>query len=224
MGFREIYLPLLILTTLLIFIKARRKLGFFFSLIFILYLTFNLVIEFIAGIAFYYKVNNIILYNMDILIEGLTFCYALYYLHRSPLIKGLLKITATIFILFWAVDFFFIQKEYEFNTYSYLLSSIVLSGFSLATIYIFVFEKTFKDPFHNFFFWTSIGILFCYLGNIPYLMFYNILFQKAILIAYSLTIISQIVNSILYIMIIIGILYHRRPSNEISKLNLDSFL
>jgi len=189
-----------------------------------LYLTFNLVVEFIAGIAFYYKLNNIVLYNIDILIEGLTFCYALYYLHRSSLIKRLLKITATAFILFWVADFFFIQKEYEFNTYSYLLSSIVLSGFSLTTIYIFVFEKTFKDPFHNFFFWLSIGILFCDLGNVPYLMFYNILFQKAILIAYSLTIISQMVNTILYIMIIIGILYQRPQSNEIAKPNLNSFL
>ena len=142
----------------------------------------------------------------------------------QPLNKGVIKDYRNDLYFILGGRFFLYTKEYEFNTYSYLLSSIVLSGFSLATIYIFVFEKTFKDPFHNFFFWTSIGILFCYLGNIPYLMFYNILFQKAILIAYSLTIISQIVNSILYIMIIIGILYHRRPSNEISKLNLDSFL
>jgi hypothetical protein len=208
----ELYLPLLIiLTTLLIFIKARRKLGFSFSVIFILYLSFNLMVELVSGIDYYfYMINNVVIYNVDILVEGLVFCYAFYYLHSSIYIKQLLKIAAAIFVLFWIADFCFIQKEHTLNTYSYLLSSIILSGFSLTTIYTFVFEKTFKDPFYNFFFWASIGILFCYLGNVPYLMFYNILLERAPVIAYSLAIISQIVNSILYITIIIGTVYHRK--------------
>jgi hypothetical protein len=210
MGFKEIYLPLLILITLLTFIKARRKLGFSFSVIFILYLSFNLIVEIVSGIAYYNKINNIVIYNVDILIEGLVFCYGFYYFHSNVKIKKSLLISASVFVLFWALNFFFIQSDNIFNTYSYLLSCIILSLFSLITIYIFVFENIFKDPFKNFFFWISIGVLFCYLGNIPYLMFYNILLHRASAVAYSLVIISQIVNSILYVMIIIGTLYHNR--------------
>lgn len=215
MGLKEAYLPLLIFITILIFILKRGKFSIDFFLIFLSYLILNLVIEFVSGIAYYHAKSNLVIYDIDILIEGLTFCYTFYYLHFSSKVKNLLIVAALILVLFWITDFSFIQMRAVFNTYSYLLSCLILSTFSLLSIYLFVFESIYDDPFRNFFFWLSIGILFCYLGNIPYLMFFNILVMKSRITAFSLGIISQIVNSILYIMIITGTLRHQ-PSGKFS--------
>jgi hypothetical protein len=214
MGLKELYLPVIIFIALLVFIKARRKFGFVFSWIFISYLTINFLVESISVVIAYKDLSNLLIYNISMLMEGLTFCYMFYYLNNNPAIKKALIISTSIFVLFWAVNFFFIQKSNDtLDTYTYLLSCIILSSFSLITIYRFVFQNSFNNPFYNFFFWASIGILFCYLGNIPYLASYNILLVKDKMIAYSLNIISQVVNSILYIMIIIGVLCHRPERN-----------
>jgi hypothetical protein len=214
LKFEELPLPLLILITLLLFIKAKRKFSFKFFVIFSLYLFVNFLIELSSNIIAYHNLSNIILYNIAILIEGTVFLYLFYHLHFNKAIKKSLVISALFFILFWNFNFFFMQRNNYFDTYTYLLSCVFLSTFSLITIYQFVFEDMFDNPFNNFFFWVSIGILFCYLGNIPYLMFFNILFKSRIA-TMSLNIISQIVNTILYIMIITGILCHQ-PSAKFS--------
>jgi hypothetical protein len=213
MGLKEIYLPILILITLLVFARARLKFGSGFFTIFLCYLGINLTIELCSNVIAYYKGSNLLIYNIAILIEGLAFYYLFIQLNKNKAIQKRIKIIAGLFILFWLADILFIQKPRLLNTYSYLFSCTTLSAISLIAIYLFVFEDTVKNPFHNFFFWASIGILFCYLGNIPYLMFYNILYARAYVVAFSLSIISQIANSILYLMLITGVLCHR-PSRQ----------
>jgi hypothetical protein len=214
MGLKELYLPVIIFIALLVFIKARRKFGFVFFFIFSSYLIINFLVESVSVVIVYKDLSNLLIYNISMLIEGLVFCYMFYYISSNRVIKKAVIISITVFILFWTANFFFIQKSTDtLDTYTYLLSCIILATFSLITIYRFVFHNSFDNPFYNFFFWASIGILFCYLGNIPYLAAYNILVIKDRMIAYSLNIISQVVNSILYIMIIIGALCHRPERN-----------
>ncbi len=216
MSLREIYLPIIILITVLFFIKAKQKFGFDFFLIFLIYLISNFLVELSASFSVHYIGNNMLLYNISILTEGLAFCYTFYYVNNSFLIKKIIVISATSFLLFWVIDFCFMQKNNSLDTYSYLFSAINLATFSLITIYKFVFKNAFNNPFHNLFFWTSIGILFCYLGNIPYLASINTLAVnnwKTYRMAISLNIISQVVNTILYLMIIIGTICHRPETN-----------
>jgi hypothetical protein len=213
MGLKELYVPVIILITLLVFIKARRKFGFTFFVVFSIYLISNFFIEFLSDILAIYNLNNLAVYNISILSEGLTFCYLFYSVNRNHTIRKALVITSSVFLLFWVINFFFIQKYNTLNTFTYLFSCINLAVFSLVTIYQFVFQNSFNNPFYNFFFWASIGILFCYLGNIPYLASFNILAIKDEATAISLGIISQVVNSILYFMIITGILCHRPETN-----------
>jgi len=214
MPLREIYFPAIILITLLVFIQARRKFGLSFFILFILYLITNFLIEVSSSIlVHYYEVGNIPIYNVSILLEGFAFCYIFYYVNKSLAIRKAILIYGITFACFWIINFCFIQKNDSLDTYSYLFSSVALAAFSLITIYQFVFKNSFNNPFHNFFFWTSIGILFCYLGNIPYLASFNILSINNWRTAVSLNIISQVVNSILYLMIIIGVLCHRPETN-----------
>jgi hypothetical protein len=209
------YFPIIILITLLVFIKARRKFGFNFFILFLIYLISNLGAELSSSIMLYYhsKGNNMLIYNISILIEGLTFCYMFYYANNNSSVRKAVIISGSVFLVFWIINIRFIQKNDSLDTYSYLFSSIVLAIFSLITINRFVFLNSFNNPFYNFFFWTSIGILFCYLGNIPYLASFNILAISNRKTAISLSIISQVVNSILYLMIITGILCHRPETN-----------
>src|SRR5260221_949713 len=122
MGLKEIYMPTVILITLLVFIKARRKFGFNFFLIFSFYLLINLFVELSSNIVAYYDLNNITIYNIAILIEGVTFCYLFYYVNNNLTIRRFLTPMVILFILFWAVNFFFLQKSKTLNTYTYLLS------------------------------------------------------------------------------------------------------
>lgn len=210
MGLKEIFIRVLILTTLLLFIKARRKFGFNFFIVFSCYLFINLAVEISPIIALYYHTDNMMVYNISILTEGLAFCYLFYCIqHTNPVLKKALLISASVFILFWLINFFFIQKNTTLDTYTYFLSSIILATFSLITIYRFIFEDIVDNPFHNFFFWTSIGVLFCYIGNLPFLGMFNILAQQSKVTAMSLWFISEVVNSLLYFMTITGILCHQ---------------
>jgi hypothetical protein len=209
MSLKEIYLPLIILITLSFFIKARQKFGFDFFFIFIIYLISNFLVELTSSISVHYIGNNMLLYNISMFTEGLTFCYVFYYINNDTSIKKAIIISGCMFFLFWIINFSFFQKNNSLDTYTYLFSSIILATFSLITIYQFIFKNSFNNPFHNFFFWISIGILFCYLGNIPYLASVNILAVNDWKTAISLNIISQVVNSILYLMIIIGCLQHQ---------------
>jgi hypothetical protein len=213
MGLKELYMPIVVLITLLVFIRARQKFGSDFFMIFCWYLTINFLVELSSAIIGYYNFNNLTIYNVSMLTEGLTFCYMFYYVNNNVAMRKALIISLVFFVLFWIINFCFIQKSDKLNTYTYLLSCIILSSFSLITIYRFVFQNLFNNPFYNFFFWASIGILFCYLGNIPYLASYNILAVKDEMTAYSLGIISQVVNSILYFMIITGVLCHHPQRN-----------
>src|SRR5271170_3263506 len=144
-----IYLPTLILITLLIFLKARGKFGFHFFILFSSYLLINLIIELLANVFAHYHYHNLYIYNIAILIEGLTFCYMFYYANNNKVIKKALVIATSVFILFWVINFCFIQKSRDtLNTYTYLLSCIILSIFSLITIYRFVFQNSFNNPFY----------------------------------------------------------------------------
>jgi hypothetical protein len=213
MGWKEFFMPTLILVSLFIFIKARRKFGFTIFIVFSCYLTLNFLVELLSSVIAYYNGNNLPLYNFDILAENIVFCYVFFHINNSKLVRNGLIVSAALFLLFWIINFTFIQKSSNLNSYSYLLSCIILSVFSLVTIYRFIFTNASDDPFHNFFFWVSVGILFCYLGSTPYLASFNILEIKDNVTAYSLTIISEVVNSILYLMIITGTLCHRPHRN-----------
>jgi hypothetical protein len=206
-------MPIVILIALLVFIRARLKFGSDFFIVFSLYLAINFRVELSSSIIAHYNFNNLWIYNISILTEGLTFCYIFYYVNNSKPIRKAVIISVMLFASFWIADFCFIQGNRNLNTYTYLLSCIILSVFSLITIYQFVFQNSFNNPFYNFFFWASIGILFCYLGNVPYLASFNILVIRDPITAYRLNIISQVVNSILYCMIITGILCHHPQKN-----------
>ena len=202
-------MPVVIFITASMFFKNRQKFSFNFFIVFLVYLLISLVVEISSNIIAFYDLNNLVIYNVEMLIETLAFCYLFYSIDLLAFARKLLFASILFFVLFWIINFLFIQRVKTLDTYSYLLSCLILCMFSMITIYQYIFQSAFGNPFHNFFFWASIGILFCYLGNIPYLASYNILVIKDKITAYSLGIISQIVNTILYLMLITGIVCHR---------------
>ena len=211
MPYLNIYLPVLILITLSIVIKYGITLKLSEYRILILYLIVTLFVESAANTLDYYKQSNLSVYNIGMIFEVNIFLN-IFLKKSTDKIKTLLHYTITIFNCFALVNIIFFQKYNKFQSNTYTLACLLLMFVTLSFLFKLIIKKT-NSPLRDFFFWFSIGVLFCYLGNFPYLSSLNSLIALNDNTEKALAIISITVNSLLYLLISIGVVCNRREAN-----------
>ena len=140
---------------------------------FLFYLWYCFATELLAYyVGFILKTRTFLIYNIYILVSVL-FYYALInnYVKKKKLI---IRIISIIFLVFYTVNFLFIQKTLLVSqTYSILLGSLLIS---FGIIFLF-FELLKSDSILNLnkilLFWVGIGAFFFFLGISPVLVLAN---------------------------------------------------
>lgn len=211
MTLKTYFLPTVILITLIVLLINRHKLTPSYNKNFIAYLVVTFFVETTAHLLTVYYGNNIPLYNFQMIFEISFFYYTFYKAISKPSVKQIILYFSIAFLVFAIGNLIFYQTLYDFNSYTYTLGSIFLSFLCLYFLFeIVILSTNIINPFQNFLFWVSIGILFCYLGNLPYLSSLNVLFQNHDSIVTSLSIISKVVNTLLFVLMIIGVLCQKK--------------
>lgn len=211
MIFDLIYLPAIILITLIVVHTNRKKVNHKIRTLLFIYLATNFLIELIANIL----TTNIVLYNAGMIFE-VTIFLAIFY-KSIPLIR-IKKVIVYMIILFEAyaiINALLFQSVVTFYSYTYFLGSFFLMLTTLYYLFFIVIKFETVNPLKDFLFWFSIGVLFCYLGNLPYLsVVNNVISIDDRSVNYSLATISKVVNTLLYLLIIIGSLCQVNTKNS----------
>lgn len=199
---------ILLSITVLLFFKTRVEQITFKSLL--IYLVINFTFEVIAFILTEKSISNIPVYNLQMIFE-VTFFLFLYRVTASiSIYKKIITIAIASFIAFALVNIVFFQSISMFNTNTYTLGSFLLIFVCGNYLYYSILKDQLKNPLLSLMFWVSLGVLFCYLGNLPFLSNVNELFAFDEDMALRLRLISICVNVLLYLLISIGILCNRK--------------
>lgn len=168
---------------------------------------------FFESLAFYFQEKpsgNIAIYNLEMIFEVSFFLL----LYRKITVRKTQKkwISAAIllFITFAILNIQFFQHIHIFNSNTYTLGSFLLIFACSFFLYEFIKTHEDKNPLFSLMFWVSLGVLFCYLGNFPFLSNVNQLFSENEALALRLRVISISVNVLLYLLITVGILCNRK--------------
>jgi hypothetical protein len=174
----------------------------------IIYLCTNLCFEILAFSLLQKNKDNIFIYNLEMFFEVSFFLFLYRKMGFSLLYQ---KTVSYILLLLWAsiiINVRFFQPLSIFNSNIYTLGSFLLlfvCGFYL----LYIIKNDEKNPLHFVMFWISLGLLFCYLGNLPFLTNVNRLFAIDEQMALRLRLISITVNVLMYCLIAIGVICNR---------------
>jgi len=193
---------------LLIFYKKKLTSYLFYYLL--TYLSVNFIFECNAHYLAFNNMSNYEVYNYEMIFEVAFF----HLLFRKAFTDNRFKILSSIFffafVSFSIINILFFQEITEFNSNTYTVGCILL----LLTGVVFLFNDVVKrdeiNPLYFPMFWISLGILFCYLVNFPFLSNVNQLFILDARIADNLSIINYTVNVLLYVLIGIGIICRKQ--------------
>ncbi len=201
----RILLPLIILIVLAVVLKTQPTLsGYPIWKWLAFYLIVNFIVELVANILEANNRNNLALYNFGMAFEVGIFFRLFLIIHNDKSIKFAIGVFATLFTLAFLADLLFIHGIMQFNAYAYTVACLLLASCCFITLGKSVINGFERNPLHDFKFWFSIGVLFCYLGNAFYLILVNKLIETSRIDLKYLSIISLTVNAIMYIMIAIG--------------------
>ena len=191
-------------------VTNRYRLKRVVYLVLLIYLIYNFLIELIANILDANNFSNLELYNFGMISEVLFFLTVYYISFESFFLKRVIIYTGFFFAGFSCINAFLFQSYHSFFSNTYTVGSVLLMAVSLYYLVAVVLRNEELSPVHTFMFWFSIGVLFCYLGNLPYLsVLNNLLSTDNKAMARNLALISMTVNTLLYILIVIGAICNR---------------
>lgn len=176
----------------------------------LLYLCTNFVFEAIAFYLIEHGINNIHVYNVEMIFEVSFFLILFKKSAFSFTYKRAITIAVIAFIVFAIINIIFSQSIIIFNSNTYTLGSFFLIFACGIYLYNSILKNEDRNPLFSLMFWVSLGVLFCYLGNFPFLSNVNQLFIINENMALRLQVISISVNVLLYLLITVGILCNRK--------------
>ena len=191
------FFELFSLLTLIICYKkfSRSKLKYFCPFL-ILTLCFELTGWYVRWIL---KKTNHPVFNIFALIEYLFYSGIFYSSLQSAYRKKIVKFASFCFILFVIVNMLFIQGFNLYNSYTTLVSSVLII-YWCCLFFKEIFESNTYEMLHlNPMFWISSGLFFFYLGTFFYILFWYYLVYKQIDFNGNVFFyINEILNGVLY--------------------------
>lgn len=112
--------------------------------------------------------------------------------------KTIIKLTIPLMIALNLINSIWIQKINELPTYPFLITAILVSGWTIVYYYQTMIQESEIQLIKNSDFWISTGILFFYLGAFFVMGFINIISQKNTEIAIQLYNINHFLNIVMY--------------------------
>ncbi|MGN6435116.1 MAG: hypothetical protein ACTHMM_01235 [Agriterribacter sp.] len=195
-----------ILIGLLVLIFSKKKLEKVLYKYLLFYLSANFIYESIAFYLSKQSKSNYEVYNLEMITEVTFFLFLYKKIALSKYAVAALNFAISLFVSFSIINLAFLQSIEMFNTNTYTLGSFLLVFACTNYLYTSILKDEVRNPIFSLTFWISLGVLFCYLGNFLFLSNVNHLFSIDEGMALRVQIISISVNTLLYLLIAVGIL------------------
>jgi hypothetical protein len=170
------------------------------------FLFVNLVVELVANYMSSKNINNIFLYNIEVVFEFSFYLFLLRTLLGQFIKTYILRLIIYFYIIISLINIFFIQGKYHFETYTFILGCLFI--ISLSIFYYLLLLRYSKSPslMHEPAFWIATGIFFYHTTMLPIFGIINFMSNVSVSIAKILGVVVELVNILLYILFTIGFL------------------
>ena len=192
----DIIVPLICFLFTIIFFKNRRVKINFYSLTLLLFDILQFTLNSIANILQNLETNNLWTYHLNSLFTQIIFSVYFFFFFKDKLNKIFVVLSFCIYLGFFTYSFYFLQKAFTFNSFSYAFGVLWIIFFSLRS-----FQNIFKnieveDLLNLKEFWIATGILFYFGSSFFIFLSYSYLSKQAY---YSVGILWKIHNIFLSI-------------------------
>lgn len=140
----------------------------------------------------------------------LVFLLLIYYRAlQSTAVKNSIKYAGLPVLLFFIINYFFIQMPDQVNTYSIIVLHLIAIILALAFFYQVLKDKNIIVLSSHPMIWISLGTFIYHAGTLPYFMFLNYLNKEYTALALTFLNINQGLNIIMYSLYLIAFLCTR---------------
>lgn len=202
----------LISALIILLVYCKKKLANHLFYYLIAYLVTNLVFESIAHYLVLKGRSNYEVYNYEMIFEVSFFLLLFKRNFTNKKAKKLSGIFAVAFLIFSLINIFIFESKTVFNANTYTIGCILLLLTGMVYLFKDIVRREEINPLFFPMFWISLGILFCYLVNFPFLSNVNQLFILNKRMAENLAVINYTVNVLLYVLIGIGIICRKQQT------------
>jgi uncharacterized membrane protein len=109
-------------------------------------------------------------------------------------------------LCFFIINYFFIQKPNQVNTYSIIILHLVAIMLAFAFFYQVLKDKNILRLSSHPMIWISLGTFIYHAGTLPFFLFLNYLNKEYVALAYAFLDINQGLNIIMYSLYLIAFL------------------
>jgi hypothetical protein len=137
------------------------------------YLLLDGIVDLLATIIAYCRINNMPLLHIFTIFEFLLLSFFYTKILRDPLARNIIKFLMVIFPLLCIVNFLFFQSIFRFNTYTRPLEVLIVMAYSLTYFAQANEASDVKGWSSNPLIWVNIGILLYFSGALFVYSFSN---------------------------------------------------
>ena len=202
----------LIISVIIVLIFHKKKLAPYLFYYLMIYLCTNLVFECIAHYLAINKKGNYEVYNYEMIFEVSFFLLLFRRSFTNMRFKRLSAIFFFAFVIFAFINITFFELRMRFNANTYTIGCILLLITGITYLFNDIVKREETNPLFFPMFWISLGVLFCYLVNFPFLSNVNQLFILNRNMAENLSIMNYTVNVLMYVLIGIGIICRKQQT------------
>jgi hypothetical protein len=142
-------------------------------------------------------------------VEFLILSYMYYREVSKDWMKKIIVVAMPVFLLFSAVNIFYLQKLNVYNSYGFIIKGVFIVLWVLLFFYDLYMRDSFENPLKMPMFWISIGLIFFFSGTILVNGYIERLMKTDMELAKKLYKINTFLNIFLYLCIAYGLTWKK---------------
>lgn len=139
----------------------------------------NIIFELISRIMSNYKIQNLYLFHVYILLESFFIFWFYYEVFKKYISPKIIPIIYLFFVIFSLVDTFVWHNPFTFNSYAKTLECIIIVSYTVFYLYKTFDEFQDEDPSDTPVFWINAGFLFYFSGCLFLFTFSNFILTQS---------------------------------------------
>jgi hypothetical protein len=138
----------------------------------------SVVFEFISRMMSNYKIPNLYLFHLYVLLEFLFISWFYYELFKKYISPKIIPVIYIFFVIFSLIDTFVWHNPFTFNSYAKTLECIIIVSYTVFYLYKTFDEFQDEDPSDTPIFWINAGFLFYFSGCLFLFTFSNFILTQ----------------------------------------------
>lgn len=168
-------IPLFVFIAAVLYFLFRNKRPVLIDKTILVFWACQIALNTVGGILLYYRINNMLIYSLNILFFAVIFTIYFYHDLAGKRAKKIVVLCFGFFILFFIVNILFIQPYYTFNSYAYAFGALLIVIYSLIGLRQLLNLSPNYDIMGLKNFWFAAGILLYFGSSFFIFISYNYL-------------------------------------------------